>query len=1110
DILSYLAVKTEDVFQVASDKELNKIVRYNKNFREWFGLDDIKSSNEYNKLKNKVVMNGKMPRLFYRGIAIGDNEEQEIETQGRDSSYHGDYFASNPRVAATYPDMYENPKVFSGFLRPCENPFIIPCELDVENDRDNAWWSNVLENYNIYQAVCLFDKAGFEMPYEYGEWTNGYQQGDFDDAYNGRKITHTETYYYTDAEINDDGEFEENAVRCFQFFTLNQTDDVTQHLIFVNADYQEKDFVGADKEIPYFNDALQMKRFTTNDFCSNLMAYGEHDGVFFLDLQDMSGNLVDIEEIIWTDDRKSIIANVWGFQRYREQQDFEKAYFKEVRNKGDFNPDDNRIFYSLFDIEQDRKQEIKQDLRIAKCLQGEPVCVLNERLAPHKGMASVRQWAVDVFNSWDNKIISPELGEIVVNEKSARDTLGHGLSPFKIEAIRSIKDVIEQGVVVTNTQVRNEDHYFISAPVTIENTEDIVTVLVKRDVNTQRMYLHSVLTKESILNKDFGQKSTPEHLIPTADTEVSEQSHKLYSGDVGRILQNYLKVNIPQLEKEVKAMEREAQMQEIEHRYYAKFADVAMHPEKFAELAKAHGISEERIETAFIDVFADHFYGERYGEHFSDGEAFVTSFAENFAWQDESVPKHDVIMPFEMAQSQVYSMFVDDLIDELQKAVDDYTTSMESTVLRPEIVFGNRDDVQEKLETYEYYRQQTADFFGIQADEVAKVFEYEHCNDVLEQAKNIVSGNLNNQEIATPATLSRNDENVSGSLNPLSASLADYFQSPERQAFVQEFLHMAEESKNLRQQWFIGNNDFQKRQGFERIASMSPIELTALIDCQPEFQQKLQAYMDIVQEFQAAQIQAMADYEAAANTWRQTPRFQELKNHQQTLQLLNLRDEYLDGGWKFASAQNGDMTNGERLKNAMYNAVDEVAPAVKYLFNQEEFWEERDDKAFLMRAQIRDLLEKHIGEAAQLVEVKTLHQLWKEDPVMYDAISKTTNGFFMPKADRAVLVADSFIKNPEYAVWTAYHELGHRGIHLQGRELWDEWLQEAQKNPTVKAIADSTQRIYANKGHSLDDIQATEEAMVDIFAAYKTQQWDRLEHRHQLKIHDEFKKPLGT
>ena len=71
-----------------------------------------------------MVMNGKMPRLFYRGIAIGDNEEQEIETQGRNSSYHGDYFASNPRVAATYPDMLKIPKCFQDFYALAKTPLL--------------------------------------------------------------------------------------------------------------------------------------------------------------------------------------------------------------------------------------------------------------------------------------------------------------------------------------------------------------------------------------------------------------------------------------------------------------------------------------------------------------------------------------------------------------------------------------------------------------------------------------------------------------------------------------------------------------------------------------------------------------------------------------------------------------------------------------------------------------------------------------------------------------------------------------------------------------------------------------------------------------------------
>ena len=186
-------------------------------------------------------------------------------------------------------------------------------------------------------------------------------------------------------------------------------------------------------------------------------------------------------------------------------------------------------------------------------MQGEPVCVLNERIAPHgQGKSALRKWATDeIFNDWGYKVVSPELGEIVVNRQSAKDTFEHGLNPFKIEAIRAIKDVIEQGVVVAHTQVEKQDHYFIAAPVTIENQVDIVSVLVRKDMNTQRMYLHSVMIREKILEKDFEQKNTPEYPFPSVDTEVSERSGKLYSGDVGRILQNYLKVNIRELEVEI-------------------------------------------------------------------------------------------------------------------------------------------------------------------------------------------------------------------------------------------------------------------------------------------------------------------------------------------------------------------------------------------------------------------------------------------------------------------------------------------------------------------------------------------------------------------------------
>ena len=93
--------------------------------------------------------------------------------------------------------------------------------------------------------------------------------------------------------------------------------------------------------------------------------------------------------------------------------------------------------------------------------------------------------------------------------------------------------------------------------------------------------LHSVIIREKILEKDFKQENTPKYPLPSADTEVSERSHKsysgaapehlvrsadtevsepnrkLYSGDIGRILQKYLKVNIHELEKELKIMENQ-------------------------------------------------------------------------------------------------------------------------------------------------------------------------------------------------------------------------------------------------------------------------------------------------------------------------------------------------------------------------------------------------------------------------------------------------------------------------------------------------------------------------------------------------------------------------
>ena len=346
-------------------------------------------------------------------------------------------------------------------------------------------------------------------------------------------------------------------------------------------------------------------------------------------------------------------------------------------------------------------------------------------------------------------------------------------------------------------------------------------------------------------------------------------------------------------------------------------------------------------------------------------------------------------------------------------------------------------------------------------------------------------------------------------LPEFSGSVAAYFNNSERQELVLAFLKTAERSSDLRHQHFIGIHPKQQVQ-FDRIAAFSPLELSAILDCKPEFANNMREYIAVVEDFEHNHQQQQEAHKKAADALRISPAYQEMNDKRKNWSRIDLYSEYIDGGEKFARAKTGEITNAERLKNAMHNAIDAIAPAVKYSMSQTEFWQERDDKAFIKQSQIRDLLRSQMSFPAEMVEVKTRHQIWYEDRDMHDTLSKSTAGFFTPKNGKTVVIADAFIDNPELAVFTAYHELGHRGIELQGRELWNDWLQQARQNPTVRAIADHAQVHYASKGNILSDIAATEEALVEVFAAYKTQNWNYLEQRHNVAISQEFRQPQGT
>lgn len=176
----------------------------------------------------------------------------------------------------------------------------------------------------------------------------------------------------------------------------------------------------------------------------------------------------------------------------------------------------------------DNPQEARRKARV---LQGEPVYTVKERTAPGENKA-LREWAVALFDKAGGKAVNPEAGEILLNERSVRDSIAHGMNSFKAEAFAAIPDVISQGVVIhEGVNPENGTRYvYISAPVEIEGKDDVVTLLARNTGNGSQMYLHSVATKESILNAS-----------DTETAEISRETGKVNSGYIASVLKKLLK-----------------------------------------------------------------------------------------------------------------------------------------------------------------------------------------------------------------------------------------------------------------------------------------------------------------------------------------------------------------------------------------------------------------------------------------------------------------------------------------------------------------------------------------------------------------------------------------
>jgi len=103
------------------------------------------------------------------------------------------------------------------------------------------------------------------------------------------------------------------------------------------------------------------------------------------------------------------------------------------------------------------------------------------------------------YKSIGNAVKREGLGTVSLTRRGIRASIAHGIGRLKSIAFTAVPVVIRLGRVIDfqiNWKNRGYDTYVIDAPIMIGNIEYITEVIINKDKDGQRFYLHEVETKE--------------------------------------------------------------------------------------------------------------------------------------------------------------------------------------------------------------------------------------------------------------------------------------------------------------------------------------------------------------------------------------------------------------------------------------------------------------------------------------------------------------------------------------------------------------------------------------------------------------------------------------
>ncbi|MFZ7164580.1 LPD38 domain-containing protein [Avibacterium avium] len=150
--------------------------------------------------------------------------------------------------------------------------------------------------------------------------------------------------------------------------------------------------------------------------------------------------------------------------------------------------------------------------------------------------------------------------------------------------------------------------------------------------------------------------------------------------------------------------------------------------------------------------------------------------------------------------------------------------------------------------------------------------------------------------------------------------------------------------------------------------------------------------------------------------------------------------------------------------------------------------------------QDRQFLQNTLGDVANQIELVSRADL--------QGHKQSAEGFF--ENGKAHLVTDNIkgddvFSREERLAWVAWHELGHNGVNVRFSANHKNLMEFTRTNPVVNTLRRKIQQRYADMNIHINDDVATEEAIVELYAASQTNDWAKLEQDYNLRVHHSWK-----